>query len=128
MINAIGDVSRGTLFGYTPFKVKGEKFIAEAKAIVAKTDVEIFGPQEQYVEAVTKFVRGLRNDLLSASGTFLLNGYLERMFNTRRSVIEFIQSHREILQVSLFTFLFLFKERKTNREKCKLKRRLLSHR
>jgi len=83
------------LFGVQIIKIKSEEFIKRAKQIAADTDPEIFGPQEDFIEGVTLWVTGPDQSLMSGSGIILFNGLTERLLNTRRWVVEYIQQNRE---------------------------------
>ncbi len=48
---------------------------------------------------MTLFINEVRDDLLSASGRFLLNGLCRRVLNARKSVVKYCIDHPEIMEV-----------------------------
>lgn len=99
-INFVFDLVRGTT-GVALVKIQEEEFIKTANEIAAATDAELFGPQEEFVEAVTRFLRSPDQSKMSASGILLFNGLVRRLLNTRRSVIKYIQQNREVVVASV---------------------------
>ena len=95
--NWLFDLVRGTT-GLALISIKQRHFIAEAKAIAALTNTDLFGPQDSFVEAVTRFVQAPQQAEMSASGIFLFNIFVERTLHTRKKVIQYIQSHQEDIE------------------------------
>ena len=107
VINAISDTSLST-FGYTPIQVNKKKIIKMAEEVAAITDEKIFGNQDEFLKSVSLFVNGLKQEQFSASGTILLNGFLQNTLRTRKRVVDYINSHPEVLLNVCFFFKFFF--------------------
>ena len=101
-INFVFDLVRGTT-GVALVKIQEEEFIKTAKEIAAETDAELFGPQDEFVEAVTRFVRSPNQKIMSASGILLFNGLVRRLLNARRSVVRYVQENREVVVAVRFS-------------------------
>merc|ERR1711879_160530 len=95
-INFIFDIVRGTT-GISLVKINKKKFMKQAQEIVDKTDKELFGPQEEYLKGLEKFVTAPDQSLMSASGILLFNGLVQRLLNTREKAIEYIQIHQDVI-------------------------------
>ena len=73
----------------------------QAKKIVAQTDKDLFGQQDEYLQGLKLFLAAPDQKLMSASGILLLNGLIQAILHTRRRSIQYIQSHKDtIIHVS----------------------------
>jgi len=93
-LNFVFDALRATL-GISLLKVEKQKFLKKTDEIVSITDTTLFGPQEEYKKGVQLWLDGPDQSIMSGSGIILYNGLTERLLNTRRWVVEYIQQHRE---------------------------------
>merc|ERR1712137_265508 len=94
--NFVFDVVRG-LTGLALVRIKRDQFLAEAQEIARMTDPQIFGPQEDFVEAVGRFVNAPDQSRMSGSGIILLNYFISRCLSVRRETIEYIQRHPDTI-------------------------------
>lgn len=95
-INFIFDIVRGTC-GVSLLKINEAKMMKQAQEIVDKTDVEIFGSQEEYLKGLKLFLSAPDQSLMSASGILLFNGLVQRLLNTRKEVVNYIQAHQDVI-------------------------------
>lgn len=100
-INFIFDIVRGTT-GVSLIKISEQKMMKQAQEIVDKTDEEIFGSQEEYLKGLKLFLSAPDQSLMSASGILLFNGLVQRLLNTRREVINYIQAHQDVIVAVCF--------------------------
>lgn len=96
-MNVVFDFVRAAT-GIYLIKIKKNQFLTQARNIQKITDTQLFGPQDNLVEAVDHWLAEPNQSDMSASGIILFNGLTVRLLNTRQWVIEYIQANREHLK------------------------------